>query len=318
MGALTGHQVLVTGATGFIGSHLVQALIAQKAHIVAFHRSSDASSYFYQKALHKKVLLVAGDVCDYERILEVVTRYNVSYIFHLAAQTLVESAYHNPRHTIETNILGTVAVLEAARVYSHIKGVLVTSSDKAYGKKRTPYTEKDPLRGDHPYEVSKSAADLIATAYFRTYGVPVVTTRFGNVYGEGDLNTSRIIPGIMQAVLNKEALIIRSDGTFVRDYVYVKDVVRGCIELLSSIETTKGEAFNLSSEESYSVLELVNEISKLLKKKIPYTIVNTQKNEIPYQSLNYKKAATMIGYQSHYNLSRVTQKMYGWYKSIFS
>ncbi len=316
MEKLTGQRVLVTGGTGFIGSHLVQTLVQKDAQVVVLYRSVNPQSYFQTQHLDKKTILVSGDICDYNRVLEVVTRYAITSIFHLAAQSLVEPAYYNPRHTIETNIMGTTNILEAVRRCSDVKGVIIASSDKAYGKKMTPYSEKDPLRGDHPYEVSKSATDLIATTYFKTYGIPAVTTRFGNVYGEGDLNFSRIIPGIMQAVIKKETLQIRSDGTFIRDYVYVKDVVNGYLLLLSKIDKIKGEAFNVSSNESYSVLEIIDAISKILNKKIPYTIVNCQKNEAPFQSLNYEKATRTLGYKAHYKLDQVIKKTYQWYKRI--
>lgn len=314
MEGLKGRRVLVTGGTGFIGSHLVQALVQKKAQVVVTYRSSNPQSYFQKQGLHKKVIMLAGDVYDYNRIVEIVTRYNITSIFHFAAQSLVEPAYYNPRHTIETNILGTTNILEAVRVHPQVKGVVVASSDKAYGKKKTPYTERDPLQGDHPYEVSKSATDLIATTYFRTYKVPVVITRFGNVYGEGDLNFSRIIPGIMNAIIKKETVQIRSDGTFVRDYVYVKEVVNGSLLLLSAIEKTRGEAFNLSSHESYSVLEVIAAISKILNKKIPYTIENTQKNEMPFQSLNYEKATRLIGYKPKLTFNRTIKNVFNWYK----
>ena len=275
------------------------------------------------------------DICDFDRIFDIVTKFEIEYIFHLAAQALVETAFYNPRRTLETNILGTVNILESARLYPKIKAVIIASSDKAYGKlpqktsavfplrsstaevkKKNKYFETDPLKGDHPYEVSKSAADLIAYSYFKTYNLPVVITRFGNIYGEGDLNFSRIIPGIMKSVVSRQELVVRSNGKYVRDYLYVKDVVAGYLMLAQRIEEVKGEAFNFGSDETLSVLEAIDLIGKTLKKKVNYTIMNTAKNEIPYQSLDYSKIKKILGWTAKTKIKTVARKIYSWYKEI--
>lgn len=331
MNFLKDKNILVTGGTGFVGSHLAEELIKQKAHVVTTFISTDPLSYFFTQKLNKKTIMVHQDVCDFEGVFEVITKYNIEYIFHLAAEALVETAYHNPKKAIDTNIMGTVNVLESARLYPKVKGIIVASSDKAYGKltKSTPevfplrsltsgvkYKETDPLRGDHPYEVSKSAADLISRAYFKTYGIPTVTTRFGNIYGEGDLNFSRIIPGTLKSIIEREPLKIRSDGSYVRDYLYVKDVVNGYLLLASNIEKVKGEAFNFGSEDTLSVLEVIRLIGRGLEKKIKYTILNQAKNEIPYQSLDYSKIKETLGWQPKYNLVKSVENIYKWYKKI--
>ena len=217
MEGLKGKKILVTGGTGFVGSHLVEELVKRGVTVITTYQTTNPKSYFIVQKLGEKVTIVKCDVCNFEIIFDIVTKFDIEYIFHLAAQPLVDVAYYNPKRTLYSNILGTINVLESARLFPKIKAVIIASSDKAYGKlSKKKYVETDPLRGDHPYEVSKSAADLISYSYFKTYMVPVVTTRFGNIYGEGDLNFSRIIPGIMKTVVNKEALNIRSNGICAR------------------------------------------------------------------------------------------------------
>jgi CDP-glucose 4,6-dehydratase len=207
--------------------------------------------------------------------------------------------------------------LEAARLYPKVKGVIVASSDKAYGKKCDKATEEQPMGGDHPYDISKSCADLISRTYAKTYGVPVAVSRFGNIYGPGDLNMNRIIPGMMKAVINNETLQLRSDGTFIRDYVYVKDVVDGYIVLAENIEKIKGEAFNFSTGYNFSVLELIKKASAVLGEKCEYEIVNNQKNEIPSQSMDYSKAKKILGWESKYSFEEGIKETFEWYKKYF-
>lgn len=307
-------NILVTGGTGFVGSHLVEELIKQKANVVTTFLTLNPLSYFFSQKLNGKVTMVNIDICDYEKVFETVTKFNINYIFHLAAQALVEVAYYNPKRTLYSNVLGAVNVLESVRLFPHIKGIIVASSDKAYGKlNKNKYTETDPLRGDHPYETSKSAADLISYSYFKTYNLPVVITRFGNIYGEGDLNFSRIIPGIMKAIVTSKALPVRSDGTYVRDYLYVKDVVDGYLLLAANIDKVKGEAFNFGSDETLSVIEVIKLIERTLKKNIDYKILNIAKNEIPYQSLDYSKIKKQLGWKPKHSLKATLKNIYKWY-----
>ncbi len=219
---IKGKTIFVTGGDGFVGSHLVEQLIQKGARIIVTERQSDPLSYFFQQKLYKKVICVTADVTDYARMMEIVTRFEVDAIYHLAAQSLVTTAYHDPLGTIKTNIMGTSVLLEVARQYNHIQSIIIASSDKAYGKKTIPVSEAEPLTGDHPYDVSKSAADLITQAYIKTYNTPAMITRFGNIYGPGDFNFNRIVPGIMQSIIRHQTLSIRSDGKGIRDYVYVR------------------------------------------------------------------------------------------------
>lgn len=312
---LNGVNVLVTGGTGFVGSHLTEELVKQKANIITTFISASPRSYFFSQGLNKKVKTAQVNIEDFEKIYDLVVKNNVEIIFHMAAQALVETAFYNPRQAFSANITGTVNILESARLFPKVKAVVVASSDKAYGKlNKNKYNESDALRGDHPYEVSKSAADLIAYSYFKTYNLPVVITRFGNIYGEGDLNFSRIIPGIMEAAVNNQVLEIRSNGKYVRDYLYVKDVVNGYIMLAQNIEKVRGEAFNFGSSDTLSVLQVIDKVGKKLKRKIKYRILDKAKNEIFYQSLDFTKITNILGWQAKYNLLKSIDKIYRWYR----
>jgi CDP-glucose 4,6-dehydratase len=358
-----GSNILVTGGTGFVGSHLVHALVKNHARVIVTYRASDPSGYFFRNSLDKKVILASCDLSDFDRVHNIITRYTVDTICHLGAQAIVETSYRNPREAIITNVIGTTNILEAARISGHVEKIIVASSDKAYGKilnapevanenfirlqtlsrnesvssiKRAslageakqnfvrspgrkrllsykPYTESDPLAGDHPYEVSKSAADLIAQMYSKTYALPVVITRFGNIYGPGDLNFNRLIPGIMRSLITGEKLVIRSDGTFVRDYVYAGDVVSGYLFLLAQFDRVRGQAYNLSSDVTLSVTDVLKQSQRILGKKIRYEIQNTQKNEIPYQHLSFEKIKK-LGWKPRTTFARGMKETYRWYK----
>ena len=319
MNIFKGKHILVTGGTGFIGSHLVQELLKKGAWVHTTFLSSHPLSYFYQQGLYKKTIMHRVDISRFDEINEVVTKNSIEYIFHLAAEPLVEVTYINPHRALETNIMGTVNVLEAARLYGKVKAIVVASSDKAYGKLSSgKYKETDALKGDHPYEVSKSATDLIAQTYSKTYKMPIVTTRFGNIYGTGDIHFSRIIPGIMEALIQKKSLAIRSNGKFERDYLYVKDVVDGYLLLAENIEKSQGQAYNFGSEEHHSVLSLITLVEKSLHKKIAYSILNTAQNEIPYQSLDYTKIQKAFGWKPKTKIKSILPIIYRWYKKVLS
>jgi CDP-glucose 4,6-dehydratase len=319
MNNFKGKNILVTGGTGFVGSHLVEELVRLDANVITTHISLNPRSYFSTRNLGKFVTMVNVDICNFESIFDVIAKFKIDYIFHLAAQPLVDVAYHNPRRTLESNIMGTVNILESCRLYKNIRGVVVASSDKAYGKlQKDKYFESDALKGDHPYEVSKSAADLICNTYFKTYDVPVIITRFGNIYGEGDLNFSRIVPGIIRSLFSKNTLEIRSNGKYVRDYLYVKDVVSAYLLLASNIEKAKGEAYNFGSEETLSVIEVIRRIEKSMNKKVNYKILNNAVNEIPYQSLDYSKIKKAFAWKAKNNFASTIKKIYSWYSKMLS
>lgn len=311
---LKGINILVTGGCGFIGGHLVKQLNLQKANVTVLDINLDPRSTFALDNLKQSVKLKFIDIRDREMVFSAFRRSKPEFVFHLAAEAIVERSYQDPFTTFGTNVMGTINILDAARQFN-VKGVIVASSDKAYGKSRKAYKEDMPLQGDHPYDVSKSCEDLIAQTYYKTYGLPVAITRFGNIYGEGDLNFSRIIPDICMAVSENKTLNLRSNGKYIRDYVYVKDVVNSYIFLLKKIAKIKGEAFNFSSKDNLSVIELINLAEKILKAKIDYKILNTARNEIPYQHLNDKKIRE-LGWQSKYNLKGTFPGILAWYKGI--
>lgn len=317
MEGLNGKKILVTGGTGLVGSHVIEMLLTKGARVVVLTRSLDPQSYFVTAGLDTQVVLRYGDILDRRVFSDLLPRYGIDTIFHLAAQPIVTTAYDQPYSTLNTNIMGTVQVLEAARLYCGIRRIIVASSDKAYGKSGKKYRESDPLVGDHPYEVSKSAADLVARSYARTYGLPVTVARFGNIYGEGDLNLSRIIPGIMSSLIRGEELILRSDGSLTRDYIYVGDVARGYVMLVEYDGDLSGEAFNFGSSDTYTVLELIRKIETILGKTIRYRIDNNQKNEIPYQSLDFRKITGVTGWEPTHTLDTTVPKLYRWYEGIW-
>jgi CDP-glucose 4,6-dehydratase len=307
-------NILVTGGAGFVGGHLVEELVKLKANVFVVDINLNKKSYLYSKNLDQKAKIIRLDVCDYKKLLILIKKYKIDFIFHLAAQALVEEAYKNPKKTLDNNILSTINILEAVRINPQIRGLIVASSDKAYGKlKVKKYNESYPLSGDHPYDTSKSVTDLISTTYYKTYKIPVVVTRFGNIYGEGDLNYSRIIPGIMESVISNQLLEIRSNGKYVRDYLYVKDVVSGYLLLAKNIEKVKGEAFNFGSDENLNVIEVIKLVEKVLNTKIKFKILNIAKNEIPYQSLDYSKIRKALGWKPKHNIKLTSRIILKWY-----
>lgn len=312
---LKGKKILVTGGAGFIGSHLVTELLKNHAEVFVVDINVSPNSLFALNNLSKKVKYYNIDVRDRKSIFKLFKDNKFNYVFHLAAVASVISSYEDPSQTFDTNIIGAVNVLEAVRTSKKVSGIIVASSDKAYGKTERAYTEDSPLRGLDPFGVSKSCADLICQTYFKTYSAPVVVTRFSNVYGEGDLHFDRLIPEICKAIVNSEKFKIRSDGKFIRDYIYIKDVINGYMTLLNNIEDIKGEAYNFSSLDSLSVLEVIDKVNRVINKKLDYEIVNNSKNELPYQHLDDSKIR-LLGWRPTHNLADTLKSIIRWYKDI--
>jgi CDP-glucose 4,6-dehydratase len=314
---------LVTGATGFVGSWLVLRLLDAGADVVCLVRDWTPHSMLLKSAdARARCKIVQGDVCDQALLERALGEYEVESVFHLAAQTLVGIANRNPISTFETNIQGTWALLEACRRSPKVKQIIVASSDKAYGDQmQLPYDEDTPLQGKHPYDVSKSCADLISSAYATTYGLPVTITRCGNFYGGGDLNWNRIVPGTIRSILRNERPVIRSDGSYVRDYFYVEDGAAAYIllaEKLAQQPELSGEAFNFSNEIQVTVLDLVNQILQLMDSDLEPVVHNEAQNEIRHQYLSAQKARSMLDWSPHFTLEEGLRETIAWYREFLS
>ena len=309
-------NVFITGATGFLGSHLTRYLYDLGANIVVLVRDWIPESSLIKCHLMPKINQVKGCVEDYFLLERILNEYEVNTVYHLAAQTIVGIANNNPMSTFETNIKGTWNILEAAR-RNKVEKIIVSSSDKAYGEHdKLPYEESFSLVGNHPYDVSKSCVDLLCRSYFVTYGFPVCTTRHGNIYGEGDLNFNRIIPGTIRSVLNNERPVIRSDGLYTRDYLYVVDAAMAYVLLAEKMDGLFGEAFNFSLETPINVIDLVNMILELMETNLKPIVLNDVTNEIRHQYLSSQKAKKLLGWKPMYSLREGLKRTIDYYRSL--
>lgn len=313
----------VTGASGLVGGWLVERLLELNASVICLVRDwVSQSALLKSERFLGKTTLIRGDVRDYELLERVLGEYEIDTVFHLAAQTIVGVANRNPISTFETNIAGTWRLLEACRRSPKIKHVVIASSDKAYGEHTTlPYDEKTPLQGKHPYDVSKSCTDLLATAYAVTYDVPIAITRCGNFFGGGDLNWNRLIPGTIRSIAKDKRPLIRSDGSYIRDYFYVEDGVEAYILLAESLakdSSIKGEAYNFSYEKEITALEMVEKILDLMGSDLKPIICNETSNEIYRQCLSAEKARSQLGWQPSYSVETGLVKTVNWYVNMFS
>jgi CDP-glucose 4,6-dehydratase len=312
--------VLVTGATGLVGSWLVRRLAETGADVVCLVRDWVPQSEIVRTRTLDCVKVVRGDVRDREILERTIGEYETGTVIHLAAQTIVGIANRNPISTFESNIQGTWNLLEACRRSPTVKAIVLASSDKAYGRQdHLPYTEDTPLKGTHPYDVSKSCADLIAQAYGTTYGLPVAITRCGNFYGGGDLNWSRIIPGTIRSILRGERPVIRSDGRYVRDYFYVEDGAAAYMllaERLMAEPDLRGLGFNFSNEIQITVIDLVRRIAAQMQSDVEPDIRNEASNEIPRQHLSAERARTRLGWKPLFTLEQGLDRTISWYRDF--
>jgi CDP-glucose 4,6-dehydratase len=310
----------VTGATGLVGGWLVRRLLGLGADVVCLIRDWVPQSELARSGLLARVKVVRGDVRDQAVLERALGEYEINTVFHLAAQTIVGIANRNPISTFETNIAGTWSLLEACRRSPKIGQIVLASSDKAYGDQTVlPYDETTPLQGRHPYDVSKSAADLIATTYAESYELPVAITRCGNFYGGGDLNWNRIVPGTIRSLLRGQRPVIRSDGQYVRDYFYVEDGAAAytlLAERLAAQPELRGEAFNFSNEQQTTVLELVGMITGLMATDLAPDVRNEASNEIRRQYLSAEKARLALGWSPSFDLSSGLRRTIAWYTDL--
>lgn len=311
---------LVTGATGLVGGWLVKSLLEAGADVVCLVRDWVPQSELVRAQAIEQVKVVRGDIRDQALLERLLGEHEIDTVMHLAAQTIVGIANRNPVSTFETNIAGTWALLEACRRSPAVKQIVVASSDKAYGdQEQLPYDESTPLQGQHPYDVSKSCADLISHSFAITYGLPIAITRCGNFYGGGDLNWNRIVPGTIRSIIRGQRPIIRSDGQYVRDYFYVEDGAAAYMllaEQLAHRPELRGEAFNFSNEIQITVLELVQRILTLMSSNLEPDVRNEASNEIRRQYLSAAKAREMLGWQSLFTLDEGLQRTLAWYRTF--
>lgn len=321
MGFWLDRPTFITGATGLVGSWLVQQLIKAGADVICLVRDWVPRSELVRSVFLENVIVVRGDVRDQALLERILGEYEIDTVIHLAAQTIVGIANRNPISTFDTNIRGAWSLLEACRRSPKVCQVVIASSDKAYGdQEKLPYDEDAPLQGQHPYDVSKSCADLLAHTYAVTYGLPVVITRCGNFYGGGDLNWNRIIPGTIRSILRNERPIIRSDGKYVRDYFYVEDGAAAYMLLAQTMAEQPelcGEAFNFSNEIHVTVLELVERILSLMESDLVPDVRNEATNEIRHQYLSAVKARETLGWRPLFTLEEGLERTVDWYKRYF-
>ena len=314
--------VLVTGATGLLGGWIVKALVELDADVVCLVRDWVPQSEVVRAGVLERVKVARGDVRDQAVLERVLNEFEIQTVLHLAAQTIVGTANRNPVSTFETNVAGTWAMLEATRRCPTVKQVVLASSDKAYGDQpNLPYTEDMPLQGRHPYDASKSCADLVGQSFAHVYGVPVAITRCGNFYGGGDLNWNRIVPGTIRSILRGTPPVIRSDGLFVRDYIYAEDAVQAYLflaEKLAAMPELRGEAFNFSNESQVTVVDLVQRISSMMGSKLAPDIRNEASNEIRHQYLSAEKARRVLGWTPQFTLDSGLERTIAWYREFLA
>jgi CDP-glucose 4,6-dehydratase len=312
------HRVFVTGATGLLGSWLTEALIERGADVTCLVRDWVPQSRLVGSRGWERANLVRGELEDVALVTRALNEYEIDTVFHLGAQTIVGTAARSALSTFESNIRGTWNLLEACKTCSQlVKRIVIASSDKAYGAHdQLPYTEEAPLQGRFPYDVSKSCADLIALSYFHTYRLPIAITRCGNLFGGGDLNFNRLVPGTIRSALHEEPPIIRSDGKFIRDYFYVRDAVVAYLRLAERLEdeALHGQAFNFGNEMPVSVLELVKKILGLMCKDcLQPVILNQASHEIPNQYLDCTKAMRLLEWQPQFSMEQGLRETIVWY-----
>jgi CDP-glucose 4,6-dehydratase len=314
--------VFVTGATGLLGSAMTRRLESLGARVVCVIRDWVPESELMRSGAAARATVVRGDLCDAALVERVLNEYEIASVLHLGAQTIVGVANRNPAATFEANIGGTWKLLEGCRRAPLVRQVIVASSDKAYGAQVSlPYEEETPLAGRHPYDVSKSCADLIAQSYAISYGLPVAITRCGNLFGGGDLNWNRLVPGTIRSLLRGERPVIRSDGQYVRDYFFVEDAVSAYLLLaegLAAGRVANGEAFNFSNETPVSVLELVGRIGRVMGVDCEPEILNQASNEIRAQYLSAAKARQRLGWRAGHSLEEALARTVEWYRRVLS
>ncbi|PCI94983.1 sugar dehydratase [Candidatus Aerophobetes bacterium] len=318
-----GKNVFVTGATGFIGSWLTKHLVDLGANVVTLVRDQNPQSELIRSGYLQKIQIVNGDLENYKTIERAICEYQIDTVYHLGAQTQVTNAIYSPRNTFETNIRGTYNLLEACRLMKRfVKCIIIASSDKAYGESEClPLTEKTPLNAIYPYDVSKACTDLIALSYYHTYDLPVAITRSSNVYGGGDFNWDRLIPGVIRSLFRDQRPVLRSDGSFLRDYLFIEDMVYGYLILGKKFlsEGLMGQVFNFGTNSPQTVLEICDHLAKFIgKEHLKPVFENTAEAEIKDQYLSIEKAQNLLNWKPRCELSSGLELTVDWYRQYFA
>lgn len=319
-----GRNVFVTGSQGFVGSRLTKRLVDEAANVVVLIRDDHPRLWHLGETQARLHGIIKGDITDYDVVARLLNEYEIEVVFHLAAQAIVGVANRSPLSTFESNIKGTWNILEAARNSSGLKRLVVASSDKAYGDHdRLPYSEEYPLNAIHPYDASKACADILARTYACTYALPISITRCANIYGGGDLNFSRIIPDTIRALIRDSEPVIRSDGSPIRDYMYLDDAVNAYLTLAEQMDRpeVKGQVFNFGAESPISVIDLVEMMIRISgKTHLKAVIAGKGKplGEIQAQYLSSQKAKALLGWQPEYNLEEGLRESFAWYQAYLT
>lgn len=322
MADIAGVKVLVTGAHGFVAGHLIERLAEAGANVVGVDLWMVRQSYLSMSEAMRRVDLVEGDIANLDEMQRLFEDQRPEVVMHLAAQADVQRALANPLGTFEANVRGTYILLECARRLWHGDGsahaMVVASSDKAYGEhEHLPYREDDELRGLYPYDVSKACADMIARGYHTAYEMATATVRCANIYGPGDLNFSRIIPGTLRALMRDERPIIRSDGTPLRDYMYIDDAVDGYVRVMHALLDGRcgGEAFNFGTGDPVSVLGIFEEMVRTANRPdLAPEVLGEASKELPDQFISAAKARRLLGWEAHVPRDEGLRRTFRWYR----
>lgn len=314
-----GKPVFVTGATGLLGGWVTRRLLELGANVVVLVRDRVPRSILESEGMLSSVSTVHGALEDADLMVRALGEYEIDTVLHLAAQPIVGVAKRDPVSTLRTNVEGTWNVLEAAR-RTGTRQVIIASSDKAYGEAdHLPYEEDHPLQGRYPYDCSKSCADLIAQMYHATYDMPVSIARCANLYGGGDLNFNRVIPGAIQATLNETPFVIRSDGQFIRDYLYIKDAADAYLALAQGLAAGAPQGpYNFSLDVKLTVTEVVDRVLRLMgREDLEPVILNQASAEIRSQYMRSEKARRLLGWVPAYSMDDGMLETIDWYRNYF-
>lgn len=329
--------VLITGSSGFIGTNLTQYLLWQGCRVIALDQKAPRGEYEKYRCTDDldavedgyDFINIKGDVRD-ALLLKKIFGHSIDYVVHLAALSTIQLGAEDCRNTMSVNAGGTEILLQAVTDYGRLKGFLYASTDKVYGiLQGHAYVETDELLPlDSPYDRSKAKADRMVREWSRKFGIPGIVLRFCNIYGRYDLQTTRIVPGTIRAVLEGRECILRmykdSGGAlrnFKRDFLYIDDLCGTIWKVLEKLDDQGeqfpawGEAFNLGAQRCYSIDEIIRTIQTLLGSSRPFKVcLSEELTEIPEQRMNYAKAAETFGFAPKISLENGLRETVAWWR----